>query len=254
MKLYLENLIPRLKQFSLNLDKQEVFVDKQWVIIDENQNKQTYIFRRNGGLIMSLNGQVTMGKWEYISGAKSLLIDRIQDKILLNQSFIDPALMILKKDGFKEDDFVMANENLIPDLDVVRYLKQLYYKKNNIEIKRLKNGDYLEYKNNDLNYDFTIGTIVTVDIDKPVSDGLYESEDSVRSYLIVGGKVTKIFKISTYKTNYGDIIIEQDIFSLYGKGSRVFINNAPAPNGKYKLNFLNHIFVENGVITKNTSF
>ena len=99
----------------------EIFVEKPWVIIDENQNIQKYIFKRNGELIMSLNGQVTVGRWEYLSSAKSLLIDRVQDKMLLNQNFIDPAVMILKKDNLYDDSLILANEILLPDLNVMNY-------------------------------------------------------------------------------------------------------------------------------------
>jgi len=109
MKQYINNLIPRLVEFSSGLNKKENFIEKQWVLIDDNLNKETYIFRRNGDMIMSLNGVVSDGKWEYIAAAESLLIDRIKDKILLNQYFIDPALMILKKDGFKDDKFILLN-------------------------------------------------------------------------------------------------------------------------------------------------
>lgn len=250
MKLYLDNLIPRLKEFSLNLDKQEIFIDKQWVIIDSESNKQTYIFRRNGELIMSLNGQVTIGKWEYIDAAKSLLIDRIKDKILLNQYFIDSAVMILKKDGFKEANFIMVNENLIPDLNVINYLKQLYYKKNNIEIKKLRNGDSLELKRIN-SYCYSIGTFVTID-DKPVKDDIYEFEDSNRKYLIEDGFIIKTFFCTFYKTNKGDIIIEQKNHMETSIGDKVFKNNTIASDGKYRLGFLSNIFVLNGQISKKT--
>src|SRR5690625_2626021 len=99
MKLYLSNLLPRLKQFSQSLDQIELIVDQPWVFIDNNLNQQKYIFKRNGELIMSYNGSVTVGQWEYISSARSLLIDRKTDKILLNQNFINNAVMILKRDG-----------------------------------------------------------------------------------------------------------------------------------------------------------
>lgn len=74
---------------------------------------------------MSLNGSVNIGKWEYLPTAKSLLIDRIADKILLNQYFFDPAVMVLKKDGSNNDNLILANEILLPNLDVVEYLKEL---------------------------------------------------------------------------------------------------------------------------------
>ena len=60
MKLYLANLLSRLSEFSTTLDKKENFVDIPWVIIDENENHQKIIFKRDGELIMSMNGKVTI--------------------------------------------------------------------------------------------------------------------------------------------------------------------------------------------------
>ena len=67
MNHYINNILPRLKEFSESLDRKEVFIDHPWVIVDDNLNQEKYIFKRNGDLIMSLNGQVTIGKWEYLS-------------------------------------------------------------------------------------------------------------------------------------------------------------------------------------------
>jgi len=251
MKLYLENLIPRLKEFSLSLDKQEVFIDKPWVIIDEKNNKQTYIFQRNGNLIMSLNGQVTVGKWEYISAARSLLIDRIQDKILLNQNFIDPAIMVLKMDGLKDENFILANVDLIPDLDIVNYLKELYYSKNNIKTKKLKSGGVLELKEY-LDETSVINKYITeVKIEgEPVNDGKFEIEEFGRKYLIKDSFLIKTLVDYKYPTKMGDLVIEHGENLRPKKGDLVFQNNVKAPDGKYHIDFLENIIVENGVIIK----
>ena len=39
----------------------------------------------------------------------------------LNEAFIDDNLLVLKRDGTDKDLVVLANENEIPDLNVVRY-------------------------------------------------------------------------------------------------------------------------------------
>lgn len=122
MLLYIKNLLPRLRQYSQTLDKIELLVEHPWVLIDDENNQQKYIFRRNGDLLMSINGKGIKGKWEYLTVAKSLWIDRGQDNIMLNHDFVDPAVMVLKMDGNKDMPFVLANENLIPDMDVIRYL------------------------------------------------------------------------------------------------------------------------------------
>lgn len=66
-----------------------------------NLNQVKYIFIRNGDFIMSLNGEVTIGSWECLSKTKSLLINIIKDKILLNRNFIDLVVMVFKKDSIQ---------------------------------------------------------------------------------------------------------------------------------------------------------
>ncbi len=247
MKDYLSNILPRLKQFSQDLNKKEIFVDIPWVIVDERQNQQKYIFKRNGELLMSLNGQVTVGHWEYLSSAKSLLIDRNIDKILLNQNFIDEAVMVLKKDGLKEENLILANEILLPDLDVVRYLKNLFYRKNDIAIGLLKSGETLEFNNYQ---GFIDGNKVTIE-GEPVPDGVVEFVKAEKKLVIENSKIIRVLVKQSYQTNFGKIIIEQSENSSPSKGDYVYIDeNDYASDGKYKLGFMRHITVENGRIIK----
>lgn len=246
MKLYIENLIPKLKEFSQNLDKKEIFIEIPWVIVDDKLNQQKYIFKRNGDLVMSLNGQVTIGKWEYLSAARSLLINRIHDNILLNQNFIDPAVMILKKDGIKNENLILANEILLPDLNVVDYLKVLYYQKNNITVRKLRTGEFLELDN----YKGWIdGNKVTIE-GEPLSDGFVELAASERKYVIKDSKIIKVLINEQYDTNKGKIVVEQQEYYNLSNGDFVFQDNLPAPDGKYRLGFMSHILVVNGRIVK----
>lgn len=171
MKEYVNNILPRIKNFSESLDKKSILVDKPWVIIDEQENHQKYIFKRNGDLVMSMNGSVQMGRWEYLSSARSLLIDRIEDKVLLNQDYVDPAVMLLKKDGPLSNRFVLANEVLIPDLDVEAYLRSLYLRENHIKLIKTDDGQVIEIHRNDDWDTYYDGKLVTVD-GSPIKDGI----------------------------------------------------------------------------------
>lgn len=119
---YLKNILPRISHFSKLLDKEEVFINKPWVYLDEESNNHGYLFHRDKRLIMSFNGKVTIGSWELLPHGK-LLIDRCTDKILLENMFIDDALMVLKKSGSQDESFVLINESVIPDLDALKYLR-----------------------------------------------------------------------------------------------------------------------------------
>jgi hypothetical protein len=121
MKQAIQNLLPRLIKYSKQLDKVEAFVEKSWLYLDNNGKNHEYMFMRDLRLIMSVNGSVVIGKWELLPNGK-LLIDRVSDKIMLENQFIDDAVMILKKSASEEDPFVLVDEKKIPDLDVLKYL------------------------------------------------------------------------------------------------------------------------------------
>ncbi len=247
MKDYLLSLLPRLKQYSKDLDRKEVFVDIPWVFIDENQRQQKYIFRRNGELILSLNGDVTIGKWEYISSAKSLLIDRLVDRILLNQNFVDEAVMVLRKDGKKDDNLFLANEILLPDLDVVKYLKSLYYRENRIGVALLKTGETLEVNNF---FGSIENNIVTIE-GEPVKNGVLELANFEKKFVIEGSRIRRILVKEWYETNLCNILIEHTEDKSPSIGDFVYINEKDyASDGKYKLGFMKYINVENGRIVK----
>ncbi len=122
MQQYIQGLLPRLKQISKNLDHVENFVDKPWVHIDNERGRLLYIFKRDQTLLLSVNGRVTTGSWEYIQPANSLLISHTGEQYLLNHAFVSNGLMVLKLDG-TQNLWVMINEHVIPDLDVERYLQ-----------------------------------------------------------------------------------------------------------------------------------
>ncbi|MEO0133035.1 MAG: hypothetical protein ABIK73_08925 [candidate division WOR-3 bacterium] len=254
MKLYLQDIINRLAQFSEKLDNTTLFIDKPWVLIDSNSDYHKYIFKRNGELVMSLNGQVQVGKWEYLTAAKSILIDRIKDKVLLNQSFFDSAVMVLKIDGSNNQLFVLANETIIPDLDVKKYLQSLTYRKFNVITGRLENGKTLEIYRGNINSQPQIGMKATIDGEEP-QDGKYKSMDTGRYYEIRNGKVFRITQPFKYLTTDGiSLTIEQTYANSISVGDLVYINNQLAKTGKYKLGLLNVITVVNGVITKKSMF
>ena len=144
MKIYLQNTVKELKNFSKSLNKKSILVDKPWALIDSDLEIQKLIFKKNKELIMSKDGQVNMGKWDYLPEAKSLLIDRGKDTILCNEGFIDEGVIVLKMDGTNNNFFVLANENIIPDLDAYSYLRKLRYRNLNITTRKLTDGKVLE--------------------------------------------------------------------------------------------------------------
>ncbi len=107
------------------LKKKSILLEKPWALVDNDGAIQKLIFSKDNKLILSKNGVVTEGSWNYHPEAKSLFIDRGVDKLLLNEQYIDENVLILKRDGTDNEFFALANENTLPDYDVINYLKHI---------------------------------------------------------------------------------------------------------------------------------
>ncbi|MCI1188969.1 hypothetical protein MON38_16220 [Hymenobacter sp. DH14] len=259
---FLQTLLPRLRQFNQSLEQVELFVDKPWVLIDEDGRQQTYIFRRSGDLLMSLDGQVQMGNWEYIAPAQSILIDRKVDKLLLNHLFFTDALLILARDGKPESRFVLANRQLIPDLNVGEYLRTLEVRnainldKPNTALSEVhkssattSQGVRLDFFGRDAKVSSGDAAYVN---DERAPDGRYITEEKWGVY-ISNGLVEKVFWPEKYRLAYGhdeSIIIDCDEAGVKPKlSNRVFtVNGEVVADEKYLIVGSGPIRVKKGII------
>lgn len=119
---YIKSILPRIQQYSKQLNDEANFVDIPWGFLDDDGQKVTYIFRRSGELLVSKRGEVISGRWEYLSMMQSMLIEHNERKRMYNHGFLDEAVMILRKDG-TDEIFPLVNTNLIPDLNLTEYLE-----------------------------------------------------------------------------------------------------------------------------------
>lgn len=231
MKKYFSNVLNRLQNFSLSLDKTSILVDKPWALLDDKNKVQKLIFKKNNELILSKNGEVQDGTWEYFPEAKSLLINRNGNKILCQELFIDHNIMILKLDGTTNQYFILANQNIIPDLDTERYLIEAWWKKFNITQVQLLNGKVIEIHREPETYNPKAGNIVTFEAQE-IEDGNYLLANSHLCYEIKGGKIQTILSEYIYtKTDGQDIYIHQHNNNGIGIGDYVFINEKVIADG-----------------------
>jgi len=140
MKYYLTDILPRIKKHSTTLDQTAFLVDKPWVVSEQEGGFQKIIFRRDGRVHLSNDGNVTDGTWEYLPEAQSMLIDYGNGvKKLYGHQFMDEAVIALKIDGRlsnnESDYFLLANEQIVDKLDVRKYLEDKYINVDEINIK-----------------------------------------------------------------------------------------------------------------------
>jgi len=226
-----------LSNFNRTLQKKVLLIDKPWVLVDNDGEIQKLIFKENNSLILSKNGNVIEGSWEYFPEARALLINRITDKLLLKEQFIDENIIVLKKDGTEDCYFVFANENTIPDYDTLRYLYSLKCKKLNISNIKLLSGNIIEFHNNQYNSGINSVTEIQIidDSYQPINlaDGKYISKDKRKTFYISNGRITyvtyniirKLINGETFEIENGVAIYDDRIsFQRRNVNKKVTIN------------------------------
>lgn len=143
----LKDLQSSLKSYNQGLSKQNILVDIPWTMVDGDLNIQRLIFRKDNSLYIVKEGEIQESKWEYLPAMNSLVLEIGGKKILLNEVFADGKALILKKDGASVDFLAFANQNEIPDLNLLQYLKEIKYLSGDIQESELEkdsmsNSDY----------------------------------------------------------------------------------------------------------------
>ena len=212
---YLKNIIPRIKQYSKELDKSENFVDKNWIYIDEDQNRHEYIFLRDKRLIMTLNSTTKEGSWELLPTGELLIKRNTSEYIKLSNLFIQDALMVLKYSATNDTPFILINQNLIPDLNVVAYLEKYEQQKELSEtppqeqkFKILETGEIYGPKFYEGQF-IKINNLILKGTYKAVSD-----ENSYERYIVIyDNRISRVYFKINYSYNNTKFTIEQKEFS-----------------------------------------
>ena len=132
MKTYFADIIPKLQRFSQRLDDLTRLTNQHWVSLgDINQTKKVFIFRANNQLLISDNGIVEKGSWEYL-GNQSLLLDTKSESYLLKHGFFDENVIALKLDSSDSYTFFVNETKYHSELnnidDVLKFLENKYLK------------------------------------------------------------------------------------------------------------------------------
>lgn len=140
MKTYIADIIPKIQRFSKKLDDLTLLTNQHWVSLSEIlTNKTVYIFRPNNQLLISENGMVRKGSWDYL-GNQSLLIDADNQSYLLKQGFLDENVIALKLDGSEQFAFFVNETKYDGELnnihDVLNFLESKYLR--NTEADKLR--------------------------------------------------------------------------------------------------------------------
>jgi len=156
-------------------------------------------------------------------GNNSLLIDRKDDSYLYKHGFLDENILALKVDSKEEYAFLINENKFGGELNSIESVIDFLQKK------------YIEPQKRQTIIDVT-GLII-----EPESKELKNRTCLISRF-----------------TNKGKLEIEvklgvSDLYFIE-RGQKVLLNGTIAPDGKYKIDFLEFIHVENGYVTKVTNF
>jgi len=248
MKYYLKDILPRLRSISSNLDHLALLVDKPWVVKSSfGEPFQKLIFRKDGSVLLSIDGNIVDGKWEYIPQARALIIEYGNRKKLYRHEFLDEAVLALKIDGRKtghdKDYFILSNEIVIPDGNTSLYLKEKYLKETGAILAYLADESEIilepipEQKETQLVKSSTSGKILY--------DGYYILKGGAKRFLVKDG----IRVHDEHKIDYSDDISIWQQYDTPSVGNEVI---GPT-SGEVELTINNKdllITVESGSIAK----
>ena len=115
MKTFLFNSFNRFRKYSKELDTmaeiRKCLCDKAWQVFNNSGDKEVYIFQEDGRLIISINGVITKGSWEYLSVNNSIAISASNQEYMVHPAFLDNILFALQVDGTETYAFLIDQKN-----------------------------------------------------------------------------------------------------------------------------------------------
>ena len=129
---FINNIIPRLRKFAINLEVREALVDKVWVIYGDNDLIE-YEFERNGEISVTKNGLSYDGTWRILGSGRLKIKTDFTNNILL-YDFTLPGILVMKIAGNQNVPFLLFDPNIVKNGDINYYIDNLESK----SIKPLK--------------------------------------------------------------------------------------------------------------------
>ena len=143
MKTYILDSINRIKRLGENLDAKTILCNKSWQIFNDTGEKELYIFQDNGDILLSTNGIVSQGKWQYISANKSILISVKENSYMLHPSFSINNIMAMNLDGTERYMLMIEEQSLLAlQLKSLEDLNQYLLSIENEDERKEKDKEY----------------------------------------------------------------------------------------------------------------
>lgn len=115
MKSYLfDHIIRKVKKYSENLEVKNILCEKPWIVFNDTGEKEVFIFRNDGTVLVTKNGEGVKTTWEWIPTNKSLLINKVEQEnsiVILRPEFVNNTVLALQLDGTEKYTFLIDENN-----------------------------------------------------------------------------------------------------------------------------------------------
>ena len=139
MKLF-KNIIPeRLLQNEQSLDVPSILCERVWEVFNDEGVKQVLIFKSNGDLLISTDGDVSNGSWNFISSNQALIISSKDGGKMYHPVYLDGTIFAFQLDGKKDTLFLIDEKDHC--FDTIDELKEYYYSKELVLNKEVKDKE-----------------------------------------------------------------------------------------------------------------
>lgn len=250
-------ILQRISDLRNSVEVVSKFANTLWVVVADDEETMKLVFKQDGKLMISRRGTVSEGHYEPLLVANSIVITINGESRLYNHVYTDEGLIFLQLDDGDSKPFVMINNNLLEGKSPQEYLQETYVEPH--KAKELKDELALTYftsvwQNTNrvkVYRSQTSNRYFAYHNDEILRKGKWVFENNPTSILIIKelGEVEEFYTIISYKQKDGsELVIHSKPVDGIVKGCKVFIDDAPAPDGLYRLSWLKSINVKNGLV------
>jgi hypothetical protein len=206
---YIQQLLPRIREYNSRLDKRELFVDKLFTLLQPNNKVHQYTFNRDGRLFLAIDGVTTEGKWELLATGQLLINRGKNDIITLDFDFLHPDILIMKLGGTIDNPFIIYRSDIIKDGNVLNFLKKFDANNKGEKIYELPNLIIYESELDDLILDEN-GKPFNGELTSP-AEALRYSLSVKHIYVVKNGEIkAELFEVS-YPYGFNDQIVVRQV-------------------------------------------
>ena len=135
MDQHLEWILPKVVPWSEDLRETQFFLNSRWLEISDNEEVQEsllHIFLPEQKYLVSVDGDISEGKWTILDGSNTLILERNDRmKELYNLAFLNNDFFILKKHGDQKrknlpNYLVLGRETVVASLTWREVMEMLF--------------------------------------------------------------------------------------------------------------------------------